>query len=130
MSPNRLSNLTIVVVEDHDDSRNFLAIYLRRFAANVVEARNAVEGLHAIKNAQPNLVLCDIQMPDVDGFELLRQIRALGPGAGGDVPIIAMSAIFSRADRPHIFAAGFQECVAKPFGADQLMEAILRVLGD
>jgi CheY-like chemotaxis protein len=75
-------------------------------------------------------VLSDIQMPDVDGFELLRQIRALGPDAGGNVPIIAMSAIFSRADRPHILAAGFQACVAKPFTADQLMQAILSVLGD
>ena len=128
MSPNRLSNLTIVVVEDHDDSRDFLALYLRRFATNVVEARSAVEGLEAIKNNQPNLVLSDIQMPDVDGFELLREIRALGSEAGGSVPVIAMTAFVTYADRARILNAGFQACLPKPFTPDKLVETILTVL--
>jgi CheY-like chemotaxis protein len=127
MSPNRLSNLTIVVVEDHDDSRDFVALFLRRLDANVIEARNAVECLEAIKNSEPDLVLSDIQMPGIDGFELLREIRALGP-AGAKVPVIAMSAIFTRADRPRILNIGFQACVTKPFTVDQLLQAILTVL--
>jgi CheY-like chemotaxis protein len=118
------------VVEDHDDSRNFVALFLRRLAANVVVASTAVEGLEAIKNNQPNLVLSDIRMPDMDGFELLHAIRALGPDAGGSVPVIAMSAIFTSADRPRILNAGFKACLPKPFTVEQLMQAILSVLND
>jgi CheY-like chemotaxis protein len=130
MSPSRLSNLTIVVVEDHDDARRYLGLFLDRMGANVVVARNAFEGLEAIKNNHPNLVLSDIKMPGMDGFELLREIRALGPNAGGSVPVIAMTAYVTHADRARILNAGFQGCLPKPFTPDKLVETILTVLND
>jgi CheY-like chemotaxis protein len=99
MPPNPFSGLTIVVVEDHDDSRRYLGFFLRRLGANVVVARDAVEGLEAIRNNHPNLVLSDIALPGVDGFALLREIRALGPDAGGNVPVIAVTALFAQASR-------------------------------
>jgi CheY-like chemotaxis protein len=130
MSPNRLSNLTIVLVEDHDDARRYLGIFLDHFGANVVLARNAFEGLEAIKNIHPNLVLSDINMPGMDGFELLREIRALGPEAGGSVPVIAMTALVTHADRARILNAGFQAYLPKPFTPDKLVDTILTVLND
>jgi CheY-like chemotaxis protein len=130
MSPNRLSNLTIVVVEDHDDARRYLGIFLDHLGANVVLARNAFEGLEAIKNNHPNLVLSDINMPRMDGFELLREICALGPEAGGSVPVIAMTALITHADRVRILNAGFQAYLPKPFTPDKLLETILTVLND
>ena len=130
MSPSRLSNLTIVVVEDHDDARRYLGLFLDRMGANVVVTRNAFEGLEAIKNNHPNLVLSDIKMPGMDGFELLREIRALGPNAGGSVPVIAMTAYVTHADRARILNAGFQGCLPKPFTPDKLVETILTVLND
>jgi CheY-like chemotaxis protein len=130
MSPNRLSNLTIVVVEDHDDARRYLGLYLDRLGANVVVARNAFEGLEAIKNTHPNLVLSDIAMPGMDGFGLLREIRALGPDASGSVPVIAMTALVTHADRARILSAGFQAYLPKPFSPDKLVETILTVLND
>jgi CheY-like chemotaxis protein len=130
MSPNRLSNLTIVVVEDHDDARRYLGIFLDHLGANVVLARNAFEGLEAIKNNHPNLVLSDINMPAMDGFELLREIRALGLEGGGSVPVIAMTALVTHADRARILNAGFQSCLPKPFTPDKLVETILTVLND
>src|SRR6266403_5073583 len=120
MSPNRLSNLTIVVVEDHDDARRYLGLFLDRLGANVVLARNGFEGLEAIKNYRPNLVLSDIYMPEMDGLELLREIRALGSEAGGSVPAIAMTALVTSAERVRILNAGFQACLPKPFTPDKL----------
>jgi CheY-like chemotaxis protein len=125
MSNNRLSNLTIVVVEDHDDTRRFLGNFLGRLGANVVLARNAVEGVEAVKTSRPNLVLCDIKMPGRDGFEVLNEIRAIGPAAGGSVPVIAMSALVTHASARML---GFQACLAKPFTPDKLLETILTVL--
>jgi CheY-like chemotaxis protein len=130
MSPSRLSNLTIVVVEDHDDVRRYLGLFLNQMGANVVVARNAFEGLEAIKNNHPNLVVSDIRMSGMDGFGLLREIRALGPDAGGSVPVIAMTAHITRADRARILSAGFQAYLPKPFTPDKLMETILTVLND
>src|SRR5262245_17825007 len=103
MSPNRFKNLTIVVVEDHDDIRGYLAAFLIRLGAKVVEAANAFEGLQAVKTYRPNIVLSDIAMPGRDGLGLLGEIRSLGLGAGGNVPVIAMSALVTHADRARIF---------------------------
>ena len=96
----------------------------------VVLARNGFEGLEATKNSHPNLVVSDIQMPGMNGFELLREIRAFGPEAGGGVPVIAMTAFVTYADRARILNAGFQACLPKPFTPDKLSEAILTVLND
>ena len=60
MPPDRLSNLTIVVVEDHDDARRYLGLFLDRLGANVVMASNGFEGLEATKHSRPDLVVSDI----------------------------------------------------------------------
>lgn len=130
MSPKRLNNLTIVVVEDDNDTRRYLTLFLNSSGANVVPAGNAWDALEAIKTYQPDIVVSDIMMPGRDGFALLRDIRDLGPGAGGDIPVIAMSAILTRADRARILSAGFQECLPKPFGPDRLLRVILSILGE
>jgi CheY-like chemotaxis protein len=129
MRPNRLSDLTIVVVEDHDDVRRYLGLFLERLGANVVLARNAFEGLDAIKSNRPDLVLSDIKMPGVDGFELLREIRALGPDEG-NVAVIAMTALLAQADRARVLNAGFQAFLQKPFTPGKLLQTILTVLND
>jgi CheY-like chemotaxis protein len=122
-----LNNLMIVVVEDDDDIRTHLGAFLDRSEAKVALASSALEGLEAIKNTLPDLVLSDIRMPGMDGFELLDEIRALGSDAGGSVPVIAMSA-FMRGERAYILDAGFQACLPKPFTPDRLSETILTVL--
>jgi len=127
MSHNPLSNFTIVVVEDHDDTRKFLGNFLGHLGANVILARNESEGVEAVKTSRPNLVLCDIKMPGRDGFDVLSEIRALGPFAGGTVPVIAMSALVTHASARML---GFQACLLKPFTPDKLLQTILTVLND
>jgi CheY-like chemotaxis protein len=128
MSPSCLAGLAIVVVEDHDDTRRYLGLFLGQLGAKVMVARNAFEGLELIKNSLPDLVLSDIRMPGMDGFELLDEIQALGPDAGGSVPVIAMSAFFSQTDRARTHCTHFRACLSKPFTPDKLVETILGVL--
>jgi CheY-like chemotaxis protein len=126
--PNLFSGLTIVVVEDHDDARRYVGLFLDRLGANVLLAKNASEGLNAIKNNPPHFVLSDINMPGMDGFGLLREIRALG--SGGNVPVIAMTALVTHADRAHMLNAGFQASLPTPFTPDKLVETILTLLNE
>jgi CheY-like chemotaxis protein len=130
VSPNRLNDITIVVVDDNNDVRRSVGSFLAHLGANVAEAQNAIEGLEAIKIYRPNLVLSDISMPGRDGFDLLRDIRGLGPHAGGGVPVIAMTALVTRIDGARFLNAGFQAFLPKPFSPDKLVEVILTVLKD
>jgi CheY-like chemotaxis protein len=130
MSPNRISGHTIIVVEDHDDARTAMGILLNRLGATVVLARDGLEGLQAIKNHQPDLVVTDLHMPRMDGFELLREIRALGPDAGGNTPVIAMTAFDTRAERARVLNLGFQACLQKPLTVENLVNTIHSLLDD
>ena len=85
-------------------------------------AENGVQGLRAIKNNRPHVVISDILMGGVNGFELLRQIRELGPNEGGSVPVIAITGLIKEAGR--INEAGFQACLFKPFSPDELLAEI------
>jgi len=130
MSPNRLSERTIVVVEDHDDARTAIGIFLGRMGVNVVLARNGFEGFEAVRNFDPDLVVTDLNMPGMDGFEMLRRIRALGPDAGGNVPVIAMTGLDTRVERARILNIGFQACIQKPFTVETLIVTLLSLLPD
>jgi CheY-like chemotaxis protein len=128
MPPNALNNLTIVLVEDHADARALIGAFLRQEGANVVSASDGFEGLEAIKTHHPDLVLSDLAMPRRDGFELLNDIRSLETNEGGDVPVIAMTALVRYPDCERSRGAGFQRQLAKPFSPQQLLDTILSVV--
>jgi CheY-like chemotaxis protein len=128
MSADIFKDLTILLVEDHDDTRTYLGLFLARLGARILLARNAFEAVEAVRTFHPNIVLSDISMPDRDGFHLLRDIRGLGTDAGGGVPVIAMTAMVTDPDSAWITNAGFQACLPKPFTAEKLMNLIVKVL--
>ena len=130
MSPNRLSKLTIVLVDDSPDVRRHVSAYLSHLGVNVAVAENAIEGLQAVKTYCPNLVLSDISMPGRDGFELLCDIQALEPDGRSRVPVIAMTALVTLVDRARILSAGFKTFLPKPFTPETLVKTILRTLDD
>jgi DNA-binding response OmpR family regulator len=124
-----LSNITIVIVEDHPDTLFFLTRFLNREGAKVVAADNAFDELQAIKTHRPNIVLSDNNLPKRDGFELLRDIRALDePRDVGRLPVIAMTALTSTTYPDHMIGAGFETCLNKPFNSTELIETIQSVL--
>jgi CheY-like chemotaxis protein len=122
-----LDEVTIVVVEDHTDTRDLIGAFLRHAGADVIVTSDGVEALEAVKAYHPDLVLSDVALPRRNGVDLLHDIRSLGPGSGGDVPIIAMTALVHYAENQHR-DDGFQCYLLKPFGPRQLMEAITGAL--
>ena len=123
-----LKGHTILVAEDHDDARNQIEAFLKQKCANVVGARNAPEGLEAIRKRRPSLILSDIHMPGGDGFELLSEIHGLNGNGEPTIPAIAMTGLVSSADGRRILEAGFRAYLRKPFTPDALLEMVLSVL--
>jgi two-component system, cell cycle response regulator DivK len=113
---------TILVVEDNEDNRDSLTRRLQRRGFAVVTASDGLEGVQAADNERPDLVLMDINMPDLDGWEATRQIHAL---AGLEkLPIIALTAHAMGGDRDRALEAGCVDYHAKPIEFDKLMEQI------
>ena len=124
----RLSDVRIVIVEDHDDTRSFLAEFLSRQGATVLACADAAQALQAVQEHRPHVVISDISLPDRTGFDLLKDIRALGPANGGDTPLISMTAFGGLVSRDRSITDGFRIHLQKPFGPNQLLAAIQSAL--
>ena len=112
-----LSGVRILVVDDEADGRELVKRVLVDCGATVFTAGAADEALSLVEREQPQVLVSDIGMPHVDGFELLRRVRALGPAKGGTVPAIALTAFARAEDRTQALHAGFTVHVAKARGA-------------
>jgi PAS domain S-box-containing protein len=119
-----LTGIQVLVVDDDVDTREFVAFLLEQAGARVVIATSANEALTALTHFQPDVLLSDIGMPEVDGYMLLRQIRALSPEQGGQIPAIALTAYAGEIDYHQAMAAGFQQHIAKPLEPTQLIAKI------
>lgn len=106
----RARSATILVAEDHADSRDALRALLEAFGFDVVLAANGREAIDLALTLRPDLILMDIMMPEVDGFEATRRIR--GDARTHRVPIIAVTAMEGAS--PLAIEAGADDCVRKP----------------
>jgi CheY-like chemotaxis protein len=122
-----LHPVTIVIVEDHSGTRTLLTQFLEQRGAHVVAVSNAAEGLQAVLEHNPRVVLSDLGLPDRSGFDLLKNIRALNSETQ-KTPVIAMTAIGKIVERERAIAAGFHDFLRKPFGPDALLRALESVL--
>ena len=118
----RLDGLRILVVEDIEDSREATRLMLEWLGADVRTARDGVEGLAAAMAEHVDLVVCDLRMPRMDGFEFLHALRNVEGHT--NQPVIAISGLASSADHQRIAAAGFAGYVDKPFDDVRLLAAI------
>ena len=117
-----LAGLDVLLVEDSDDTLVLLSTMLRREGAIVTTAASAAEALNLAITKIPNLIVSDIGMPDIDGYQLLEQLRMV-PGLG-EIPAIAISGYASEEDRERALAVGYLALVAKPIDADVLFGLI------
>jgi two-component system, OmpR family, response regulator len=118
----------LVVVEDDDSIRELLAAGLRFAGYDVATTASGGEAVGLIIERQPNLVVLDVNLPDVDGFEVCRRVRS----SGNEVPIIFLTARRDVEDLRTGFAGGGDDYLTKPFSLDELtfrIEAVLRRAG-
>ncbi|MEP0921790.1 GAF domain-containing protein [Leptolyngbya sp. ST-U4] len=128
LSPHPLSGLRVLVIDDEMDSREFVAFVLKQAGANVTTASTATEGFLALTRSPPDVLLSDIGMPEMNGYMLMRQIRALAPALGGQIPAIALTAYASEGDQQQAQQVGFQRHMAKPIEPDLLISGITELL--
>jgi two-component system cell cycle response regulator DivK len=113
---------TILVVDDFDDTRLLLRTWLRKKGYRVVEAENGNEAIAKARELAPDLIIMDVEMPELDGLSATRKIRALKDAA--ELPIIAVSAYGADQFRELALSAGCNEYVSTPFEPDELEKLI------
>ena len=117
-----LAGLKVLVVDDEPDARQVLRLALTDFHAQVAVASSAAEALATIAEFHPDVIVCDIGMPEQDGYDLIRQVRA-NP-ATKDMPAAALTAFARPEDRKRSLLAGFQTHVAKPVDPAELRAVV------
>ena len=124
-----LDGLHVLIVEDDADARELLTVILQHCNAHVTAAGSVAEGMAAMAARRPDVIVSDIEMPDEDGYSLIRRVRALGAEDGGGVPVAALTAYASTSDRLKVLGAGFNIHVAKPVEPAELAIVVANLAG-
>jgi two-component system cell cycle response regulator DivK len=117
----------ILAIEDHEENRRLLRDLLTSFGYELSEAVTGEDGLTSAEADPPDLILMDIQLPGIDGYEVTRRIKA-NPALRG-IPVIAVTSYALSGDDVKAFAAGCDAYVTKPFDPAELLEKIRGYLG-
>jgi PAS domain S-box-containing protein len=129
-APVRLDDVNVLLVEDQPHTREALVSLLQSAGAGVTAVGNSTDALAALEAARPDVIVSDIGLPDVDGYTLLRQIRADEGVAGvAPVPAVALTAFAREQDRDAALSAGFDTFVTKPFEPDVLLGIVAKLAG-
>ncbi|AFZ59737.1 PAS domain S-box protein [Anabaena cylindrica FACHB-243] len=132
-----LSGIKILVVDDDADSRDFITFVLELYGAEVITVASGFEALEAFIQSQPDVLVSDIGMPKMDGYELLKKIRNWSSDTDGQIPsvsesmspkAIALTAYAGEFDQQQAIAAGFQMHISKPVEPDALATAVAQLV--
>ena len=123
---NMLTSQKILYVEDNIDNRILVRRILMAEGYDILEAQDANEALQVVQRQRPDLILMDINMPEIDGYTLTTRLKGM-PGLRS-VPIIALTANVMRGDRERSLEAGCDGYIQKPIDVDQLPTQVKRFL--
>ena len=115
----------ILIADDHEDNRELICFMLREALYDIHEASDGHECLRLAREERPDLIMVDISMPRLDGWEVLRELRA--DQRTSRIPCVAVTA-HAESDRRRALASGFDAYLSKPFRSDDLLEIVRRVL--
>jgi CheY-like chemotaxis protein len=119
-----LDGLRVLVVDDDPDTRMLFTFVLMAKGAAVDAVGSAQAALAAMQDTPFDLLISDIGLPDIDGFKLLRQVRALPVAANAQIPAMAITGFAHEEMRLQILAAGFQRMLVKPTDLDQFVAIV------
>ena len=122
-----LQGTKILIVDDDPDTEDFVTFLLEQHGAIVTAVNSAAAVLMILPQMKPDVLLCDVGMPDIDGYTLLREIRTLEPAQGGQIPAIALTAYAGEINQRQAIEAGFVQHIAKPLEPAELIRAIVLV---
>jgi signal transduction histidine kinase/ActR/RegA family two-component response regulator len=124
-----LAGLTVLAVDDEPDARTLVQHTLERQGARVFTAASAAEASELLDREQVDVILSDIAMPDMDGYDFVRQVRRREHARGGAIPAAALTAITRDHDRARAIYAGYQTHIAKPIEPAALVRAVAKLTG-
>ena len=122
--PFALEGVRVLLVEDHDDTRETLSSYLRLFGATVMPVTEAQAALDGWRSFDPHVVVADLELPQLDGWEMLARMRMSGMRR----PALAVSAHSTLADRERSRLVGYRNHLAKPVTPNQLLTEVQALL--
>jgi DNA-binding response OmpR family regulator len=121
-------NLRVVCIEDEPEMIDLVRLILGRKGFDVVGANGGVEGLEAVRRERPNLILLDLMMPDMDGWEVYQRIKA--DEQLRQIPVIVVTAKAQSIDKVlGLHIAKVDDYITKPFGPQELLESVEKILG-
>ncbi|HRH43233.1 MAG TPA: ATP-binding protein, partial [Pyrinomonadaceae bacterium] len=123
------TGLRILIVDDETDSREMLKYFLESKNILIQAISNASEALTEFVIFKPDILISDLGMPGMDGYDLIEQIRLLPKEKGGQVPAIALTGYVSVEEKRRVEAAGFNIHIAKPVDLPELMKIIINIRG-
>jgi two-component system cell cycle response regulator DivK len=116
----------VLVIEDNENNLKLITFILKKHGYETIEATSGREGIDLAQQGKPDFILLDIQLPDMDGIEVLKAIRA--SEADGDIPIIAVTSYAMSGDRERLLAAGCNGYIEKPIDPATVMGEIKKIL--
>jgi two-component system, cell cycle response regulator DivK len=128
LSKGSMKEWRVVVVDDDPHSAEIVGMLLSHYGAAVFSAANGKEGLAVIERVNPHLVISDLSMPEMDGWAMIRALKARPETA--TIPLIALSAHAMASDREKAIAAGFHSYIAKPLSASTFVADLLQMVAD
>jgi len=124
-----LAGVKVLVVDDAPDTLDVLEQILQHSGAATLTASGAGRALDLLERERPDVIVSDIGMPGIDGYELMRSIRRRAAAGGGTIPAIALTAFTREDDRDRALGAGYSDYLAKPVDAGLLVERIAQLAG-
>jgi len=124
-----LGGLRVMIIEDNDEMREMTRVMLTQRSAEVRCCASAAEAYEQLQHWQPDIIICDIGMPEEDGYSFIRRVRSLERQNGWNIPAVALTGYARTEDRTRALAAGFQMHVSKPVEATELLLVIASLAG-
>ncbi len=119
---------TILLVDDSDVLRKITSFNLKKQGYEVIEAKDGVEALEKLEELKPDLIILDIMMPRLDGFNVLRKMQEKDEWK--DIPVIVLTAKGGEEDEELALSLGAKRVMTKPFSPIQLLEEVRKEIGD